>query len=127
MKLDQSLLGSVSAMLLLSLAFASSALAAPSCKADVAKLCPEVKPGGGRIAQCLKQNEAQVSAPCKERIKMVAAQLKEVKEACADDLQQYCASVKPGGGRIAQCLKEHKDKLSAECKKEIGELLEKKQ
>ena len=127
MKLDPSLLASVSAMLLLSLAFASSALAAPSCKADVAKLCPEVKPGGGRIAQCLKQNEAQVSAPCKERIKMVAAQLKEVKEACADDLQQYCATVKPGDGRIAQCLREHKDKLSPECKKEIGELLEKKQ
>ena len=57
---------------------------------------------------------------------MVAAQLKEVKEACADDLQQYCASVKVGGGRVAQCLKQHKDKLSTECKTQIADILEKK-
>ena len=114
------------AALCLGLVFAPSAQAAPSCKADVAKFCPQVQPGGGRIAQCLKQNEAQLSAPCQERIKMVAAQLHEVKEACADDLQQYCASVKVGGGRVAQCLKQHKDKLSAECKTEIADILEKK-
>jgi len=112
------------AALCMSLGFAGGALAAPSCKADVAKLCPQVQPGGGRIAHCLKENEAQVSDACKERIKMVAAQLKEVKAACEDDLQQFCASVKTGGGRVAKCLKQHKDKLSVECKTEIAEMLE---
>lgn len=112
--------------LCLGLVFAGSALAAPSCKADVAKFCPKVQPGGGRIAQCLKQNEAQLSDSCKERIKMVVARLKEVKAACEDDVQQYCATVKTGGGRVAQCLKQHKDKLSAECKTEIADILEKK-
>ena len=128
MKLDQSLVGqiAVAAALYVGLAFAPSAYAAPSCKADVEKFCPQVKPGGGRIAQCLKQNQAQLSASCQERIKMVAARLKEVHQACEDDVQQYCAGVKPGEGRIAQCLKQHKDKLSAECKTQIAELLEKK-
>jgi hypothetical protein len=128
MKLEPSLLGhfTAGAALCLSLAFAPSAFAAPSCKADVGKFCPQVQPGGGRIAQCLKQNEAQLSAPCVERIKMVAAQLHEVKEACADDLQQYCASVKVGGGRVAQCLRQHKDKLSTECKTQIADILDKK-
>ena len=37
-----------------------------ACKADAEKLCPGVQPGGGRIAACLKQNEAQVSAACKD-------------------------------------------------------------
>jgi len=37
-----------------------------ACKGDVEKLCPGVQPGGGRIIACLKQNEAQVSAPCKD-------------------------------------------------------------
>lgn len=128
MKFESSLSGyfTVGAALCMGLAFAPGAFAAPSCKADVAKFCPQVQPGGGRIGQCLKQNEAQLSAPCVERIKMVAAQLHEVKEACADDLQQYCASVKVGGGRVAQCLRQHRDKLSTECKTQIADILDKK-
>jgi len=39
-----------------------------ACKADVEKLCSGVHPGGGRILGCLKQNEAQVSATCKDAI-----------------------------------------------------------
>jgi Cysteine rich repeat len=125
MKID--LLGRAigAAALCISLVFAGSAYAAPSCKADVAQFCPQVHPGGGRIAQCLKENEAQLSDSCKERVKMAAARLKEVKEACADDVQQYCAGVKMGEGRVAHCLKQHEDKLSAECKTEIADLLEK--
>ena len=38
------------------------------CKADVATLCPGVQPGAGRIAGCLKQNEAKVSPPCKDAL-----------------------------------------------------------
>jgi hypothetical protein len=37
-----------------------------ACKDDVEKLCPGVQPGGGRIVACLKQNEAQLSAACKD-------------------------------------------------------------
>ena len=39
-----------------------------TCKADVEKLCAGIQPGGGRIAECLKQNQAQVSAPCQDAI-----------------------------------------------------------
>lgn len=38
------------------------------CRADVEKFCSGIRPGGGRIAGCLKQNEAQVSAICKDAI-----------------------------------------------------------
>ena len=39
-----------------------------ACKPDVEKLCSGVRPGGHRIAACLKQNDAQVSAACKDAI-----------------------------------------------------------
>jgi hypothetical protein len=37
-----------------------------ACKADAAALCSGVQRGGGRIAACLKQNEAKVSPACKD-------------------------------------------------------------
>ena len=113
------------AALCMTVAFAPAVLAASSCKADVDKFCAQVKPGGGRVVQCLKQNEAQLSDSCKERMKAAQVEMKELKDACADDVQQYCAGMKPGGGRIAHCLKAHQDKISAECKTALGELHEK--
>jgi hypothetical protein len=35
-----------------------------ACKPDTDKFCKDIKPGHGRIIKCLKQNEAQLSAPC---------------------------------------------------------------
>ncbi len=42
-----------------------------------------------------------------------------VKEACKQDAQTLCKGIQPGGGRIAACLKQHKDEVSAECKEAI--------
>jgi hypothetical protein len=35
---------------------------------------------------------------------------------CKADVQKFCKDVKPGGGRIIACLKEHESDLSPECK-----------
>ena len=35
---------------------------------------------------------------------------------CANDAKTLCAGIEHGEGRIMKCLKEHKDKLSSECK-----------
>lgn len=35
---------------------------------------------------------------------------------CAKDREAFCKDVQPGEGRIIKCLKDNKDKLSAECK-----------
>jgi hypothetical protein len=45
-----------------------------------------------------------------------AQALAALRSACAADVQKLCAGVQSGGGRIIQCLREHKDALSAACK-----------
>jgi hypothetical protein len=43
----------------------------------------------------------------------------ELRAACAADVKKLCADVTPGGGRIIQCLKEHKDEVSDGCKQAV--------
>ena len=45
----------------------------------------------------------------------VMAQLGEARHACAADIKQLCAEVKPGEGRLKACIKEHFGQLSAPC------------
>ncbi|MGX1306274.1 hypothetical protein AB7M35_000994 [Amorphus suaedae] len=44
-----------------------------ACKSDVKTLCAGVQPGGGRIGQCLQQNAAKLSAPCRQTLSEVLA------------------------------------------------------
>jgi len=37
-----------------------------ACKADVEKLCPDAKPGGGEIRKCLHDHEADLTDACKQ-------------------------------------------------------------
>lgn len=38
---------------------------------------------------------------------------------CADDMQKFCADVKPGGGAKLKCLQDHQAQLSDACKKHL--------
>jgi hypothetical protein len=42
---------------------------ATECKADLMSKCGEVQVGQGRVAQCLKKNEATLAPGCKQAIK----------------------------------------------------------
>ena len=93
---------------------------APSCKADLAKFCPQAKPGGGQVAACLTKNSAQLSAPCKQRVGQMRQILKEVHKACEEDVHFLCDGIPPGGGRVAACLKQSESEVSAGCKAQIA-------
>ncbi len=41
--------------------------------------------------------------------------LHPARKACAEDAKKLCSGVKPGEGRIVQCLKEHAQELSPNC------------
>ncbi len=86
------------------------------CADDVAKFCKDVQPGGGRIMKCMKEHENDLSPACKQHVAQMKERAKEAKAACEDDVMQFCKDVKPGGGRIVKCLKEHENELSPDCK-----------
>jgi hypothetical protein len=39
-----------------------------ACRADAEKLCKDIQPGGGRLHRCLKENEASLSAACRDSL-----------------------------------------------------------
>lgn len=40
-------------------------------------------------------------------------------EACKKEVTSYCSDIRPGGGRIIDCLSRHANELSAECRKRL--------
>ena len=87
-----------------------------ACKADAEKFCKDIKPGEGRIMDCLKTHKADLSEGCKAK----GGEPKQVKmdwdAVCAKDKESLCKDVQPGAGRIIQCFKEHEKELSAGCR-----------
>jgi Cysteine rich repeat len=68
------------AMALAALSFAGPALAAQAdalsyCKADVARLCPGVQMGGGRIIACLKGHKMELSVGCAQGLQKLKSQM----------------------------------------------------
>ncbi len=95
---------------------AGGARAEDACKPDVERLCAGIPAGGGRIAACLKANQAKVSPECKAELASVSRKVKEVGEACADDISSYCQAVEPGKGAVLRCLADNAVTLSPRCK-----------
>jgi len=70
---------------LASLSLAALSLAGPSlaqamdpmalCKSDVARLCPGVEPGGGRIIGCLKEHKMEMSVGCAKALQKMKGQM----------------------------------------------------
>jgi hypothetical protein len=45
----------------------------------------------------------------------------ELRAACAGDVQTLCPGIRPGGGELKACLRQHADKVSLGCKKALVE------
>jgi len=106
----------------LTFSFAASApaqTAQQACAADIKALCAGVQQGEGRIAQCLRSNQQQVSPGCQQAMAKASTLMKEVAQACEDDVHQYCAGAAPG--TVKDCLRTNFRKLSMGCKRELFE------
>jgi hypothetical protein len=99
---------------------------AAACRADAQRLCQGVEAGKGRVARCLKENEAQVSHECKAHMARTHEAMRErmaaFNEACKGDVAQHCASVDPGKGRVAACLRKHETALSEPCREQLAQM-----
>ena len=101
------------------LTWSVSSPAAPAqgaCRDDIKTLCAGVKPGGGAIAHCLKEHEADLSKGCREQRALKQEQFAEIRTACKGDMEVVCKGVKPGAGRLWACLKSNQSAVSEGCR-----------
>ncbi|KAG2435442.1 hypothetical protein HYH02_011942 [Chlamydomonas schloesseri] len=103
-----------------------------ACEADISKLCPNMCSSqsgitcGGLVLQCLQDKQDNItSQACQDEV--FYYELMEVTdfrndvilaEACRGDVEMYCKDVEPGEGRVHQCLRYNRDKLTEQCRNE---------
>ncbi len=89
------------------------------CAEDVARLCPGVKPGGGRVAGCLRKHESELGAACREKVERDVERarqfVREFGQDCKADIERLCPAIEPGEGRILGCLGQRLPDLSGAC------------
>jgi hypothetical protein len=97
-----------------------------ACKADAQKLCSDVQPGEGKLLECLKTHQADLSPACATNIKSAQQAIKQMSDACEPDVEKYCFDTPAGKGGIASCLKKHQADLSEGCKDAVAKAKTKK-
>ncbi|MDJ0779963.1 MAG: cysteine rich repeat-containing protein [Gammaproteobacteria bacterium] len=92
------------------------------CGDDVKQFCPGLGDNSDRVFMCLAAYEHMLSAQCKQgvlearlAINTGIAAVQYSISACEADADRHCLDVKPGEGRLLQCLKENESGISAQC------------
>ncbi|HEX9168280.1 MAG TPA: hypothetical protein VF886_05035 [Roseiarcus sp.] len=86
------------------------------CAADIKAQCADVKPGGGKLKDCVKAHFSDLSADCQVAIVRAAAEGR----ACKADAKKLCADAKGGQRAKLDCLKSHTADLSDDCKEAMA-------
>ena len=96
---------------------AQDTLAVGACMADAKSLCSEIAGTTGLepLRGCFRDHVKEVSSACLLSI----AKLLEVDSACRAHVNQQCANVQIGEGRLEACLRTAVDTLSDSCKDAI--------
>ncbi len=104
-------------------------IVADGCKKEIETYCKGVKPGEGRILACLYAYQDKLSNRCEYALYDAASQLQQaitainyVASECRDDLKTFCSNVKPGEGRLIDCISKNKEKISSRCKQAIKDV-----
>jgi len=118
------LLGAVAGGLLCGMLPSSARAQDLPCTEEIRTFCADVQPGGGRILQCLKANEAKLPPACVRRIDDLRAAFSgPVGAACRDDWAALCYHPKASTDRQAmlQCLQANQAQVSTGCQKALRE------
>jgi hypothetical protein len=101
---------------------------AKGCDKELKMYCKDVTPGEGRVLACLYAFEDKLSGQCEYALYDAVAQLERaltaltyVANECRDDLTKYCSDIKPGQGRLLQCIDKNDAKVSTRCKQALKE------
>ena len=103
---------------------------AEGCQQELDTFCKDVSPGDGRILACLYAFQDQLTPRCEYALYDSAVQLDRTLNnlsyaatECRDDLEKFCSDIKPGEGRILECLEKNESEVSMRCKtalKDVG-------
>ena len=101
---------------------------ARGCEREIKTFCKDVTPGEGRVLACLYSFWDRLSDQCDNalydaagQLQRAAAALRYVHSECWDDLKTYCADIRPGEGRLLQCLDKNDAKINMRCKRALKE------
>jgi hypothetical protein len=96
------------------------------CGKDIDQFCKKVNLGGGRVQQCLSQNQAKVSSGCKVAFAEVASLLQKradarsyVLKVCDADIRRLCQGVQPGDGNLLECFFKAERNASPQCRQAV--------
>jgi len=96
------------------------------CDKELKTYCKDVTPGEGRGLACLYAHSDKLSGQCEYALYDAAMQLERVINAlayaaneCRDDLKKFCSDIKPGEGRLLQCIDKNDAKVSGRCKQAL--------
>jgi Cysteine rich repeat len=101
------------------------------CETEIKNFCSQVSLGEGRLLACFYAHEDKLSGQCEFALYSAAAQLEHAVSAlnyvagqCIDDIEEHCASVQAGEGRILECLESQGEKISSACTQAINDVIE---
>lgn len=87
------------------------------CEAEIEQVCPDGMEGGG--FRCLERRTKDLPQACEGMVRERFVKWKEDRNrtlaACRDDVRRLCATMKPGEGRVMQCLQDHAQEVSDGC------------
>lgn len=96
---------------------------AQGCQKELSTYCKDVTPGEGRILSCLYAFADKLSPRCEyavydsiNQLDRILTNLAYAVSECRNDLEAYCAEIKPGEGRLLDCINHNETKVSARCK-----------
>jgi hypothetical protein len=100
---------------------------AKRCEKELKEFCAKVTPAGrGTILACLYAYQDKLSARCEYALYDAGAQLEHavatltyLTNECGDDLRKHCGAIKPGEGRVIDCIKKNEKALSSRCSQAI--------
>jgi hypothetical protein len=98
------------------------------CDKELTTWCKDVTAGEGRGLACLYSYSDKLSAKCEYALYDAVAQLERaltaltvVANECRNDLKTYCSDIKPGEGRLLQCMERNDAKVAPRCKQALKE------
>lgn len=88
------------------------------CDAEIEHLCPDVGEGPAR-ARCLEKRSRNLAPVCRAQMQEQFVRWKEDRSrllsACQEDARRLCGGLRPGDGRMLQCLQDHSQEVSDRC------------